>query len=90
MGEDFRAFMGLGGWRGLWRAATQSRADLREGEILSYGVAEPYTLYVGGTLGIEYERKNGLLPVFGVWEAVPVVQRAASRIGERTSASYLR
>lgn len=42
-------------------------------QTLSYGVAEPYTLYVGGTLGVAFERTSGVLPVFGVWEGVPVI-----------------
>src|SRR6266511_1242453 len=41
--------------------------------LLSYAVAEPYTLYVGGTLGVGYDRENKWSRVLGVWEGVPIV-----------------
>ena len=40
--------------------------------LSSYVVLEPYTLYVGGTLGLGYGR-DGVAPVFGVWEGAPLV-----------------
>jgi hypothetical protein len=61
----------------------------RQDGALSYAVAEPYTLYIGLTLGIGYERKNGLVPIFGLWEGVPVVYPDNCAPDRRTDFGFL-
>lgn len=60
-----------------------------ERDALSYAVAEPYTLYIGGTLGMGYTRTNGLVAVFGLWEGLPVVYPDNCQSDRRTECGFL-
>jgi hypothetical protein len=60
-----------------------------KGQNLSYVVVEPYTLYIGGSLGIVYQKDLGISPILGLWEGVPVIYPTNCEPDRRTEFGFL-